>query len=618
MKIIYILICFLTYNFILAQENPMFFVEIPNSSYILNVTHNSNEKRIAYSNTGNTSLDILVNTYKIYNVQHEFKNSNKSSLQNIYLVECDDIELMHDLLNQFSTYYPRVEDADRELLYEPNDYGTNGGYTVADQVELDFIRAPEAWDITKGSSDIKIGIADTQFMVDHDDLKSTLAVVVNNNNNPNGYDHGSAVSSIAAGDTNNGKGISAIGFDSYIYAANGFSNVVDDLSLFPEVKVINASFGSRSSHPPTITPDVYDEIINLRRVVVVAAAGNGAPNSSNPSSTDYYTPASYKDVISVTSIGHEDNTWSYGTTGPAWQSFYNSHNLLRDGVSRPHQYNDSVDIAAPGYYVSLAVRIGTNVTNGYMRSQGTSFASPIVAGTVALMFDVNYCIDPKEVETILKLTAVKIDHLPQNLPYYGKLGAGKLDAYEAVKMAKDMYDSFGTVEVKDRILYRPWFYKLVTAPYEIKMTNNDVTGGSKLKFRARNNIEILSGDYYPQSGGYIDLQIDNTIAADCPPPPTTTLRKSNSNEDIKNIKLSKYKIVPTVVDREIKILSEDNSLDNISAIKVYNFYGVEVIAKEYLKEVPLLDLNILNEGIYIVKLYNLKGENIHTQKIVKK
>ncbi|GAL72662.1 hypothetical protein [Jejuia pallidilutea] len=62
----------------------------------------------------------------------------------------------------------------------------------------------------------------------------------------------------------------------------------------------------------------------------------------------------------------------------------------------------------------------------------------MVSGTVALMLDVNYCLDPKEVETILKLTAVKIDTLPQNIQYYGKLGAGKLDAYEAVKMAKDM------------------------------------------------------------------------------------------------------------------------------------------------------------------------------------
>lgn len=43
------------------------------------------------------------------------------------------------------------------------------------------------------------------------------------------------------------------------------------------------------------------------------------------------------------------------------------------------------------------------------------------------------------------------------LQYYGKLGAGKSDAY-------------GTVEVKDRLFYCNWFYKLVTALFEIKMT----------------------------------------------------------------------------------------------------------------------------------------------------
>ncbi len=270
---------------------------------------------------------------------------------------------------------------------------------------------------------------------------------------------------------------------------------------------------------------VIDEIINDRKVVLVAAAGNGQRSGSGDPNL-YYFPVSYKDVISVSSIGHKNRTWTYyGTTA---ELAIETHEYLHYGILQSHQHNDSIDIIAPGYTnVTVAPRLGLDKYFSY--KTGTSYAAPIVAGAIALMFDVNYCLDTKEVETILKLTAVKIDHLPQNIQYYGKLGAGKLDAYEAVKMAKDMVDAFGTVEVKHRILYR-WFYKLETAPYEIKMSNNDVAGNSRLKFKARNNIEILSGDYYPETGGYIDLSIDTTLALNCLTPLASS---SNSSEKLK-------------------------------------------------------------------------------------
>jgi hypothetical protein len=57
----------------------------------------------------------------------------------------------------------------------------------------------------------------------------------------------------------------------------------------------------------------------------------------------------------------------------------------------------------------------------------------MVSGLVGLMFSVNKCLTPDQVETILKETAVNI--YPLNSAYQGRLGAGRIDAKAAVEMA---------------------------------------------------------------------------------------------------------------------------------------------------------------------------------------
>lgn len=553
-----------------AQSNPSFYVEVPNSNFIPIVTHDiKTNTRIAYMSSGNRSLDALINSYKIYKSQHVFTNSQHPMLQNIYLIECDDITLMTDLSNSYLNLYPRTEDAFRESLALPNDFGTTGGYTGDDQEELNFIRAQEAWDITTGSNNIYIGIADTNYQTQNRDLIGTLDVVYGNNNPnaPSQNQHGTKVACIAACNTNNNFGMSSIGYNSYIKATTGFTSGLNYMYNLPGIKVMNASWGGASSNPPSITPYLY-ELINDNDIVMIAAAGNGRA-FGQWNSTAYYSPASYKHVISVSGIGHSNET--YITGFGLHETFPDHHEYTIDGVPRSYQHNDSIDIVAPSYGISLPVYIPNQEPVNYMAGQGTSYAAPMVAGTVALMFDVNYCLKPNEVETILKLTAVKIDNLPQNIQYYGKLGAGKLDAYEAVKMAKDMADPFGTVEVKDRILYRPWFYKLETAPYEIKMTNNSITQGSKLKFRARNNIEILSGKYSPGTGGYVDLQIDENLSLNnCSPPPSGS-RMSNI-ENLSQSKKIEVSISPTLIFDKTKIFDQREN-KGILSVKVYDIFG---------------------------------------------
>ncbi|MDZ7740643.1 MAG: PKD domain-containing protein [Bacteroidota bacterium] len=61
---------------------------------------------------------------------------------------------------------------------------------------------------------------------------------------------------------------------------------------------------------------------------------------------------------------------------------------------------------------------------------GTSMASPVAAGAASLILAMNPELTPDEVEEIMKSTAANIDGL--NPGYEGMLGAGRIDAYEAV------------------------------------------------------------------------------------------------------------------------------------------------------------------------------------------
>jgi hypothetical protein len=76
----------------------------------------------------------------------------------------------------------------------------------------------------------------------------------------------------------------------------------------------------------------------------------------------------------------------------------------------------------------------------YLTGSGTSYASPIVAGTVGLMIAANPCLTNIEIEYILKNTSVFIDNL--NPAYAGLIGEGRLNAAAAVEMAKDFNKMF--------------------------------------------------------------------------------------------------------------------------------------------------------------------------------
>ncbi|MBL0323327.1 MAG: S8 family peptidase [Ignavibacteria bacterium] len=73
-----------------------------------------------------------------------------------------------------------------------------------------------------------------------------------------------------------------------------------------------------------------------------------------------------------------------------------------------------------------------NRTYYYATGQGTSFASPVAAGIVALMLQISPSLSPRSVKDILYRTAIK-DNFTTPTPDPAIWGAGKINAYAAVK-----------------------------------------------------------------------------------------------------------------------------------------------------------------------------------------
>jgi len=90
-------------------------------------------------------------------------------------------------------------------------------------------------------------------------------------------------------------------------------------------------------------------------------------------------------------------------------------------------YGDYIDVSAPGVSIQTTTNGG-----GYGSASGTSFASPVAAGVVALIKGANPELSPDEVESILEASAKDILPASDWDPHFGH---GRVNAALAVQMA---------------------------------------------------------------------------------------------------------------------------------------------------------------------------------------
>lgn len=437
-----------------------------------------------------------------------YPSSKRQELLKYFILEAEKHqELLDELKEKYSDKISHLTVYQEPLvLYQPNDLGfciRSGCDALSDVglTYLEMINAPEAWQITQGDTNVIIGMIDNHLMVEHEDLTGKIVKVYDENvrckflQNP---DHGTMVAGILAANTDNGKGISSIGFNCRLAKTSANKN---DLLLMAQegINIINISqdWGPANEADSILIAELTEDY----KVTVVAAAGN-------TNSTKYIYPASYENVISVTSIGHE---FERGTECNGrqfdWKDCHNKYINISENESYTHTHNDKVDICAPGYNIVTTCHPSRYV-NGlkeptgqiYSIEDGTSFAAPIVSGVCALMYSINPDLTPRQVKSILQKTAVNIYSIPENAEFIGLLGAGRVDAFRAVKEA-------GTI-----FLTGDQNSKIISAGYGFNLNNVSVRNNSQITLKARMLVEIV-GSFEVLAGSSFEIEINHQVVS---------------------------------------------------------------------------------------------------------
>lgn len=314
--------------------------------------------------------------------------------------------------------------------YFPNQWALDfhGSVVGVDDADID---APEAWDITTGSSEVIVAVIDTGIEYTHPDLTANIWInrdeVPDNgiDDDANGYiddvrgynfaensayvfdyeTHGTHVAGIIGASSNNSIGVSGVSWNVQLMPVRIFGGPEDGsnaaavnailYAIDNGARVINASWGSYS----------YSQILadaiaaaNEQGVLFVTSAGNDEVDN------DIYRayPASYDlpNIISVAASTKSD--------GPTPFTNYGRY---------------SVDLLAPGDNI-----FSTAIMDEYKSFSGTSMAAPHVSGVAALLLSQDPTRDAARLKDVILNT---VDPIHPNWRYLS-LSGGRLNAFNAL------------------------------------------------------------------------------------------------------------------------------------------------------------------------------------------
>ncbi len=332
------------------------------------------------------------------------------SLDNVHTLSFDSTRSVEELAKIYSDR-PGVDYAEPRAVakaaFSPNDTH------YALQWAIDKISADEAWDTTTGDAGVIIAIVDSGVDYLHPDLAGVIwrdtdnspgHDFLNNDNDPmDDFRHGTHCAGIAGAVGNNAVGIAGISWQCKIMPLKFLDNFGEgptDLggeaiqwAVDHGADVISNSWNG----PTTQTLNLALEYAYAHDVVVVAAAGNDATD-------DITYPARHPRVISVAATDETDALVSFSS------------------------YGNFVDVAAPGFNILSTVPVNgpARVTFGYRSLNGTSQATPHVAGVAALIRGLHPDYTADEIRSIIKTTSDPIVS-PD------KYVQGRLDALGAIQ-----------------------------------------------------------------------------------------------------------------------------------------------------------------------------------------
>ncbi len=433
--------------------------------------------------TNNEKLNKLLYDFEIKQLDNWIKIRNSEladediKLSNIYRAQFSREKTYQELVVIISKFRELdiIYDAQLEEIYhltsQTNPYKSNDTY-YNEQWIFRKIMANYAWGLWKMDRDdspnltILAGIVDTGCDYDHPDIRDAMFVnlgedingdkkitAIDKNNiddDKNGFiddfrgwdfvgansgsypdndikppvsgkenilSHGTQCGGIIAAVTDNNSGIAGLAFNTkLIFTKHVFDTDTENPGLFNTVEgiaycaemgadIINCSYST--SYYSAFTQAAINALVREYDCIIVCAAGND--DWDNDYSPQY--PADYTNTLSVAAL------------------------TILDGKATYSNYGKSIDISAPGgegdnSATAILSTIHRNVNNGYTTLQGTSLASSVVTGAIAML---KTFFPEKPAGWLVTQMLKHADDINDvNPTYAGKLGAGRVNIYNAI------------------------------------------------------------------------------------------------------------------------------------------------------------------------------------------
>jgi len=293
-------------------------------------------------------------------------------------------------------------------------------------IERADIKATSTWEETKGDEEIIIAILDTGVDILHPELAEKIY--------SSGYDfinddsdatddnaHGTHVAGIAAAETHNNEGIAGVAWNCKILPVK----ILDDLGNGSDSElaegiiwaadngadVINLSIGG--AFPSTSVENALKYAYD-KDVVIVASAGNDGAAVDYPAAYDAYCLA-----VAATDYNDERVTLENSSDDPRykWES----------------NYGPEIDVAAPGARIISTVPTwfwGPDYIP-YAWGDGTSMATPYVAGLAALIKSVKPHLSAAQIMNVIRYSADDVNFV-NNLGIDNYIGFGRINSAKAL------------------------------------------------------------------------------------------------------------------------------------------------------------------------------------------
>lgn len=344
------------------------------------------------------------------------------------------------------------------------------------QWHLPKIKAPEAWNVTTGDSKVVVAVLDTGVDLKHPDLVKNLwknpGEVSGNgkDDDKNGYIDDvyglNAIDPSLPPQDDDGHGTHCAG----IIGAVG-NNSIDVAGVSWNVKIISLKFlNERGEGPDADAIKCIEYAVKLKKkgVNLRVISNSWTGPLDNPPLKEAFRLAESNGILNVCAAGNDEPGHNIDLE-PAYPAAYSFNSIITVAASNANDElagfsnygTKQVDLAAPGTAI-LSLKLG----GGTVAMEGTSMATPLVAGAAALIASREPGLTYKDIKARILNTADRIPALK------GKVLTGaRLNLYRAVANA--------TLSISGQVYRLNGTTKVPLAGALIKLNNKALTSSDK-------------------------------------------------------------------------------------------------------------------------------------------